>query len=286
MSVSAHIIADSTSADSPRMTTVLAIYPRFIHPEVLRHRPLSHSVSSSRAVPVKKMLGRVLRNPAEPVEWGSNQPGMQAGAPLMGWRRTLTRFAWHSAMYAAVGAAWAASAAGAHKQVANRIIEPWTHTVEIISGTDWADFFKLRIHDDADPTIRAFAIEVRKAFNSSTPAWLEPGEWHLPLVTDEERFNFHTDVLRRVSAARCARASYLNHDTTAPQIGRDLELANRLITSQHWSPFEHQATPDHAVMSKPQFYKDEPAFLGFANPTQHGNLTGWIQDRKIRELAA
>lgn len=277
MTVSAHIIADSISEHSPRMTTILAIYPRFIHPEVLRHRPLSHSVSSSRAVPVKKMLGRVLRDPAEPVEWGSNQPGMQAGAPLTGWRRTTARIAWHSAMLAAVGAAWAASAAGAHKQVANRIIEPWTHTVEIISGTDWADFFKLRIHDEADPTIRAFAIEVRKAFNGSTPEWLAPGEWHLPLVTIEERMNFHSDILRRVSAARCARASYLNHDTTKPIISRDLELAKRLITSHHWSPFEHQATPD-----KP--YENDPEL--FLRPDLHGNLTGWIQDRKIREAAA
>lgn len=274
MTVSARIISDSISVASPRMVSVLAIYPRFIHPEVLRHRPLSHSVSSSRAIQVAKQLARVLQDPAEPVEYGSNRPGMQAGAPLTGWRRSLTRFAWHSAMYGAVGAAWAASKAGAHKQVANRIIEPWTHTVEIISGTDWDDFFRLRIHDDADPTIRAFALEVRKAFDTSTPEWLEPGEWHLPLVTRNERLNFHTDVLRRVSAARCARASYLNHDSTAPQIGRDLELANRLITSQHWSPFEHQATPD---------ILDAGMWEGW---TRHGNLTGWIQDRKIRELAA
>lgn len=277
MTIHAEILADSIGHDAPRLTTFLVRYPRFIHPEVLRHRPMSHSVGSSRAVPVKRMLANVIADPAEPVEWGSNQPGMQAGEELTGWRLRVTRGAWHGAKWAALGAAYLAMKAGAHKQVVNRIIEPWTHTVEIITATDLASFFALRIHDAADPTIRALANAMREAMrNAPPPDLMEEGWWHLPLITDIERVNFPAKVLRRVSAARCARTSYLNHDRSAPKIGRDLELAARLEKDAHWSPFEHQASPDLWLPSKEKF----------AHPDLHGNLTGWIQDRKTREIAA
>lgn len=43
-------------------------------------------------------------------------------------------------------------------------------------------------------------------------------------------------------AARCARVSYLKHDGTAPSIGEDLALFERLAggTPIHASPLEHQ----------------------------------------------
>jgi hypothetical protein len=280
MTISATVLADSINQYGDRMTTIRAVYPRIIHSEVLRHRPLSHSVSSSRAIPVSRMLRNTVSDMAEPVEFGANRPGMQAGGPLLGWRRATARGAWFAAGYAAAGFAWVASKAGAHKQVANRIIEPWTHTVEIISGTDWQSFFDLRIHDDADPTIREFAVAVREAFNASVPIRLAHGDWHLPLIGVEERLNFHTDILRKVSGARCARASYLNHDQSEPVISRDLELARRLIGQHHWSPFEHQATSDRRVRCPMS-----GGLEGWERPGLHGNLSGFIQDRKLREVA-
>ena len=49
-----------------------------------------------------------------------------------------------------------------------------------------------------------------------------------------------------ISAARCARVSYLNHDQTAPVIERDLELANKLLDASHCTPFEHQAQVEYS----------------------------------------
>lgn len=274
MTAKVSILADSIGHDSPRLLTIQAEYARFIHPEVLRHRPMSHSVASSRAIPTRRLLRRVLDNPAEPISWGRNQAGMQAGDELEGWRLAATRGAWHGAKWAALGCAWIAMKAGAHKQVVNRIIEPWTHTVEIVTATEeaWKNFFKLRIHGAADPTIHDLAIRIRSHVRSSIPDLLDTGSWHLPLVTKEERANFSVEITRRISAARCARVSYLNHDKSKPQIGTDLELADRLMRDHHWSPFEHQATPD--IMFS------VPAPGGWKEPQLHGNLTGWVQFRK------
>lgn len=47
-------------------------------------------------------------------------------------------------------------------------------------------------------------------------------------------------ILTLISAARCARVSYLNHDGSKPDILKDLALAKRLIDSGHMTPFEHQ----------------------------------------------
>jgi thymidylate synthase ThyX len=264
-----------SNASGDELLTYVVQYPRFIHPEVLRHRQLSHSVASSRAIPVMRNIRNVLSDPATPVEWGSNKPGMQAGPNLSAIPEFITRVAWHTARYAAVSAAYVAARAGAHKQIANRIIEPWTHTVEVISGTDWESFFSLRISEFADPTIRELALEMRRARNRKTPRILNPGEWHLPLITDAERRSYSTEILRDVSAGRCARASYLNHDRSNPSVAEDLNLAARLRKDHHWSPFEQQATPD--------------ACNGFGNtygtPQLHGNFTGFNQNRKIWEEA-
>lgn len=276
MTIAAKLIEDSITHEGLRCSTFLLTYPRIVHSEMLRHRPISHSVSSSRAVPVMRMLRNVIADPAEPVEWGSNKPGMQAGAELTGLRRWIVRRMWHTAKWGALGAAYIAAKAGAHKQIANRIIEPWTHTTEVVTATDLASFFELRLHDAADPTIRAVAEAMRVEMVKSIPALLEPGEWHLPLVGRHERMNFHTSVLRNISAARCARASYMNHDQSDPVISRDLELATTLRTSKHWSPFEHQATPDQV----------NEAGEDWTTPGLHGNLTGFNQNRKILELGA
>ena len=53
------------------------------------------------------------------------------------------------------------------------------------------------------------------------------------------------ELLPRISAARCARVSYLTHDGENPDIVKDLQLFERLVGSKplHASPIEHQATP-------------------------------------------
>ena len=87
------------------------------------------------------------------------------------------------------------------------------------------------------------------------------------------------DVARKVSAARCCRVSYLKHDGSASSIEEDIALCDRLAGSRpiHASPFEHQATPDRRV--------DDDGHQCWLMPENHGNLRGWIQNRKLIEKA-
>src|ERR1700676_2330664 len=78
MTISAKIIADSISPEGIRLVTVQCRYPKFIHGEVMTHRVFSRNASSSRAIPVERLIKDVLDDPVIPMHWGKNQPGMQA----------------------------------------------------------------------------------------------------------------------------------------------------------------------------------------------------------------
>lgn len=222
---------------APDLVTMQLKYPRMVHSEVMTHRVFSRNAGSSRAIPTMRLLRDVIHDPAAPVEWGSNRPGMQAGAALRGWRLWLVQFAWFSAMWFALAFAWLAAKAGAHKQIVNRIIEPWTHISVIVTGVEWQNFFDLRCHPAADPTMRTLAEVMRKCLKDSTPVMLAQDAWHLPYVIGNE------PLIADLSAARCARVSYLMHDNNAPDENKDLALASSLLLSKHLSPFEHQAQP-------------------------------------------
>lgn len=269
MSIEAKVILDSVSPEGIRLTTFQLKYPRLIHSEFMTHRKPSRNAGSSRAVPIKRVIKNILADPAEPVAWGSNQPGMQAGAELTGIRRVLVRLAWHSVKRAAILGARVSQWAGAHKQVANRMLEPWSHIEVVATGTDWANFFALRAHEDADPTIQALAFAILDALEASEPTPLEPGEWHLPYATDP---SLDLETARKVSAARCARVSYLTHDGVSTTLEADKALFDRLMGGdpKHASPTEHQATPDKRWSRK-----------RWGKPELHGNLYGWCQFRKM-----
>ena len=275
--ISAKVIEDSISEEGIRLTTMQLCYPRFIHSEVMTHRVFSRNASSSRAIPVAKMIDQVRCNPAMPVHWGANQPGMQARKELEGQELFDAMNVWKKAANEAADTAEFMNKLGLHKQVANRILEPfqWIHVV--MTSTEWANWDELRDHEDADPNIQRLARAMSVARNASTPQYLEPGEWHLPYVLDKER-DQPIEILKKISAARCCRVSYLTHDGLDPSIEKDLELCERLAGSRplHASPFEHQATPDFITNA------DEWT-TEWCDPDLHGNFTGWIQHRKMLE---
>ena len=80
--IKAKVICDSISPSGVRLTTLELQYHRFVHSEMMTHRMLSRNASSSRAIPVEKMLKQVAENPAMPIHWGKNQAGMQAREEL------------------------------------------------------------------------------------------------------------------------------------------------------------------------------------------------------------
>lgn len=273
MSIDVRIIEDSVSPEDIRLATFQLRYPRIIHSELMTHRVFSRNASSSRAIPVQRQIKAIINDPAEPVEWGSNQKGMQAGDPLTGWRLWLTQLAWHGARHGATACARLAVFAGAHKQVANRILEPWSHISVVLTATDFANWFALRDHKDADPTIRALADRMRRIYNIEAPTLLQPGQWHLPYVHAVERHDLPLEDCLRMSAARCGRVSYLTHEGQKPSVQQDLDLFTRLMGGdpKHASPTEHQGTPDKRWKSRNRW----------AHEDEHGNFRGWRQHRKM-----
>lgn len=278
MTIQAKIIEDSISIEGKRITTFQLLYPRFIHAELMTHRVFSRNASSSRAIPVSKMLAMVREEPAMPIHWGKNQPGMQANEQLALGNQYLAEVLWREAAQKAASVAERMMELGLHKQVTNRILEPFQHISVVLTATDFDNWFELRAHPDAQPEIQYLAKEMQLRRAYSAPKILNVGEWHLPYVTPDERqdafFKNNPELLRQISAARCCRVSYLKHDGSAASITDDLALCEKLIGAKplHASPFEHQATPDIV----------EPGEFGgrWAFPEMHGNFTGWIQYRK------
>lgn len=239
---SAEVIADSISPANIRLLTLQLKYPRWIHGELMTHRVFSRNAASSRAIPIQKMIDQVLENPALPVHWGKNQPGMQARQELTPEVQEKAIAEWLRARNSVVEHARNLVELGVHKQVVNRILEPFQLMQTIVTATEWDNFFALRIHEDAQPEIKKLAELMKKAMDNSTPSLLTTGEWHLPYVMDEEKA-LPIDQQRKLSTARCARVSYLNHDRSNPDPAKDVNLHDRLYESGHFSPFEHQARP-------------------------------------------
>ena len=283
MTITAKIIADSISPDGIRLTTLQLRYPKFIHGEFMTHRVFSRNASSSRAIPVERLIQDVIDDPAMPIYWGKNQPGMQAAEELSEGATELTKEDWLYARDACIKHARVMINRKVHKQIVNRIIEPWCHINVVVTSTDWANFFALRRHEAAQPEMRMLADVIYIAMDDSKPELLQPGQWHCPYVSYDDFYHTAHDqpdneiTAIKISVARCARVSYLTHEGKAPNIEDDLKLYDRLVGSEplHASPAEHQATPDHIE------YIDADLVNHWSYPMRHGNFRGWCQYRKM-----
>lgn len=277
---SAKVVADSVSPAGDRLTTFEVTMHRWELPSLNTHRVLSRNSASSRAIPVAKQLARVIEDPAMPIEWGSNQPGMQAGEALSEADAAAAGWDWLEARDHMVRIARRLADRGVHKQITNRLLEPFMWHTVIVSGTDWTGFWEQRCSPLAQPEIRAAAEAMWAAYEVSEPVerpwevWSgrftehrgSPVSWHLPYVTDRERADLGISSLLKLSTARCARVSYLTHDGVR-DLDADYTLFDRLVTARpgHWSPLEHCARPDDTGRAP-------------------GNFTGWAQLRHMVEL--
>lgn len=237
--IDCQVIADSIADDS-RITSVQVKYPRFILPQLNTHRVFSRSTASSRAVPTAKLIAMVRGNPVMPVHWGANQAGMVAESEMDEARIAAAKIVWAEAAETAANIAQELAKIGVHKQIVNRILEPFMWAETIITATEWDNFFKLRIADDAQPEIQALAKAIKKAMDESVPV---ERVFHLPYLREDELSDSCWTYAQKakISAARCARVSYLNHNKQMPSVDEDFALANRLIEAGHMSPFDHQA---------------------------------------------
>lgn len=287
---SAKILLDSISPAGRRLTTWELTYPRMVHAELMTHRLFSRNSASSRAIPNEKLRQRVKEDPAMPVWWGKNQSGMQAREELTGYELKDAQAGWLYARDLMLDASEHLARAGLHKQLCNRLIEPWMFITVIVSATSFENWFHLRNHKDAQPEIAWVAREMHRLYRESEPKKLEVGQWHLPLFDNEKDFPElydryaealydsaglmvedrwqHTRTLsKKVSVGRVARVSYLTHDGKR-DLREDILLHDKLLAGastgdpMHMSPFEHVAQC-------------------LADPNeQSGNFRGWRQYRK------
>ena len=261
-------------------------YPRMIHAEMLTHKDFSRSASSSRAIPVKKILSQVWNEPAMPLHWGVNRSGMQAFTQLSKVKKAIAKHIWVATGRIVCCFVWVLSFLGLHKQVANRLLEPWQFMHVTLTTNKLNNFFTLRTHQDAQPEIQHLARCMQVAIENTNPVILKSGEYHIPWIKEAEYIDIVEYVkkqlggaytkqaffiaLRQISAARCARSSYGLFDGTR-DYNKDIILYDKLVNSKpvHASPTEHQAYPD-------EMHKGE-----WNLPDLHGNLPGWIQHRKL-----
>ncbi len=285
--ITATIIQDSIN-NYTRITTFELGYPRFIHSELMTHRMFSRNAASSRAIPIATMNENISNNPAMPISWGINKPGMQATDMLKDVTTAVQE--WHFAKDDAIRYSKRLAKLDLHKQIVNRVTEPFQHMKTVVTATEYDNWFMLRDHPDAQPEIQDLAKRMKKAMQNSVPQSLHSGQWHLPYIHTEfleGRITYSLDDVlltleeaQRISVSCCAQVSYRKNDTS-------LEKADSIYTKLldmepfHASPFEHQATP-MAFTSEYYDRWQEGVTHGDRNGYYwSGNFRGWIQYRQL-----
>lgn len=252
-SIHAKVIADSIGDRAPRLTTMEVMMPRCILAEFNTHRAFSRNAASSRAIPVARMIRMVEENPFTPMRWTKNQPGMQGYDKLTPHEEREAVALWEDALGQALIVARQLNAIGAHKQIINRLLEPWMFTKVVVTATQWSNFFALRCHPEAEPHMQHLARAMRDAMDASTPRRLIQGDWHLPFVSYDDFFRTehdhpgNTEKAIKLSVARCASVSYKTVEGFDMTLDRAIALHDKLIGNvpMHASPTEHQAMLNH-----------------------------------------
>lgn len=312
--ISVKVIAHSHNGRGNEIITFELEYPRIIHSELMTHRLFSRNAASSRAIPVKTLIEMVRNEPAMPYRFGANQPGMQdkgvehdgiVGAGYTG------REWWNLAALSAARFAEEMAEAGYHKQVVNRLLEPFQRMKTVLTATEYENFWWLRVDADADPTIEALAIAMHKEYEASEPELLQPGQWHTPYVEhfyeniglegddvwvfcgyyveDEngEKVILDVEEAKAISSSCCAQVSYRRLNSTKDKA---LDIYGRLLTGRkvHASPFEHIATPMLVVDSSTgeDVFATLNRYEGYTHVDKHGkfwsaNFKGWVQYRQL-----
>lgn len=246
----ARTLVDS-EINNNRITTFEITFPRFIAEQILTHAMLRRNAGSLRATPTYKLYNACT---VEPLVWGSNRPGMQAGEELTGLRLTIARNAWRFSRRVSLLCARIMHKAGLHKEECNRILTPYLWQTYVITSNEygWQNFFNQRCDSHAQPEIQKLAYLMRGEYNNSEPF---EQRHHIPydplfeidFVADNYAFARQQnlsilELRKRISIARIARVSYYNHGSNAIDYNKDLALFSGLCAGRHYSPFDHVLT--------------------------------------------
>lgn len=277
----AQIVLDSMAPSGVRLTTMLCTYPGMVHQDIQTHRTVSQnmtvdsetlqedvsrSTNSNRAMPSRATLSQVWRSPFCPRRFPKRARSMHSSQGYhSGWKHHLHRQLWLKSRYVALLVVLLMQWAGCHKQIANRLLQPWQWVTVVMTACDtwWLHFFSLRHHYMAQDEVQILAELAHNAYDTSGPQQLKNGQWHLPFVAHED---MPLTERIKLSVARCARTSYAPDGIdvlTFRTYGEDTKLHDSLVTQtpEHAGPREHQAM---AVMNAEH---------------RSGNLHGWSQLR-------
>lgn len=283
---------------------IAGAFPNFIANGVVVHN--SRNSASSRAIPFAKMVERVRHDPFVPKRWPRNQKGMQATEYLEGKDEVNAEALWKCVRSDVVGYAQGLADLDVHKAICNRLLEPFLFHTIVFTATELENFYALRADKMAQDEIREPTEMLIEAYEKSTPMQLKSGEWHLPFVTDYDLFREengqwsarHDEAGRisdkgtlelvdpdwlywtKISAARCARVTHLNHEGKRDLVD-DEALYKRLVQPGHMSPLEHPAQ----ALTREQWrvQATEMASDWIYDRVPVGNFWGWLQFRKTIE---
>jgi thymidylate synthase ThyX len=270
MPMFAKVIADSLNTKTgDRITTVEILCPGPIWGEWLTHRLLSRNAGSGRAVPIKRFRETMEADPYTPKVWYAAQKGMGATTPVTHAQAVVAGTIWKNLQSHCANANASMEAAGVCKKQANNCLRPFVMVPAVVTATEWRNFLKLRCTPEAEPDMRIMAEMTRDALAASVPRQLQPGQWHLPYVTDEEGaycvgggFEPSRLGLCRLSAGRCAGVSFFRHGVDREAQDMIDLCCKTLEKNGHWSPLEHPA-------------------VALSENVLVGNYAGWMQFRKF-----
>lgn len=288
MSISAKVIQHSRHySTGTELVTFEIEFPRIILAEINTHKMLVRNTQSTRAVPIKSMLEQLENDFYMPKFWGKNKSGMVATEENNQFISydfgTMTREnLWLYAKSVASEIAESYSNAGYHKQIVGRLLEPFSMVRMVISGTEWDNFFNLRIEPSAQPEFRELAIKMYLALKNSVPFDLYVDEWHLPYIEripHNRELHYYVDdkevdleTAKKISLSCIAQTSYRKHDTSEEKADN---IIDKLFNGDviHASPSESIATPMNLSESgiinrkKSKSWED-----GITHITKDGNL--------------
>lgn len=331
--IKAKVVCHSKSAYTGKEIVTFELdFPRLILSEWNTHGAISKNASSSRAIPVAKMLEQVVTNTARPTRFGKANSGMQDNGEhseevwTENWLTSSKEFmspvkAWENASRFAVMRAEEFSDAGYAKQICNRLIEPFQMMKVVATATDWENFFFLRDHPAADPTIEALAKAMRKAKDESTPRTLWEGEWHLPYVKTVRNFDGFLEYCIeaaqddkdsflgldsnvwykaipfedaiQISLSCCSQVSYRKLDESlekAKSVVSRLNLSGEDNEPVHASPAQHQGSPikyyigsgeEKNLKFDPSTWKEGITHVDRDGTLCSNNFKEWVQYRAL-----
>jgi thymidylate synthase ThyX len=224
----------------------------------------------------------VLENPVIPIEWGLDKPGMQAKEIASPITARQAEKIWRNAAMDAVKYAEELIKLGIHKQIANRLLEPFVEVTGLVTSVDEGlqNFFSLRAEDAADPHIQKLAYTMLEIYNASTPQVLQRGEWHIPFGDNMPSEVTDSKEKVKIAVARAARVSYNSFDG-ADTPTKDFKLHDRLSDQGHWSAFEHIAQVPLEKCGRGEGIPALDSSQTLYEKNYSGNLPGWNQLRKM-----